>query len=141
MKSFSATIQVQAQPSVLWSILVDAPRYPEWDPGMDRIEGTIAPGHSLKVFTKQSPGRAFPVTVERFEPDRGMVWAGGLPLGMFRGVRTFELVPKDGGTEFRLNEVFSGWMSPLITRGIPDLNPVFAAFAAALKQRAEARAT
>lgn len=139
MKTFSATTTVAAPPAVLWAILIDAPRFPEWDPNLDHIEGTIALGNALKVFTKQSPGRAFPVTVRVFEPDRGMTWSGGMPLGLFKGERTFTLVPQsDGGTVFTLKEVFSGLLSPLIVRTIPDLDPVFAAFAAGLKQRAEA---
>jgi hypothetical protein len=66
-----------------------------------------------------------------------MVWTGGMPLGLFRGVRTYTLTPKDGGVEFSMTEVFSGLMSPLIAGSIPDLQPSFDEFAAALKRRAE----
>ena len=66
-----------------------------------------------------------------------MVWTGGMPLGLFKGVRTFSLTPKGGGVEFTMTEVFSGLMAPLITRSIPDLQPSFEEFAAALKRQAE----
>ena len=33
---------------------------------IDRIEGNIAPGEKIKVFTKLSPGRAFPAKVTDF---------------------------------------------------------------------------
>ena len=36
-----------------------------------------------------------------------------------------------------MREVFSGLMAPLISRSIPDLQPSFVEFAAALKQRVE----
>jgi hypothetical protein len=61
-----------------------------------------------------------------------MRWEGGLPLGLFRGVRTFSLTPHDGGTRFEMSETFSGLMAPLIVKSIPDLTPSFERFAAGL---------
>lgn len=67
-----------------------------------------------------------------------MVWRGGMPLGfLFRGERTFTLVPTDGGVEFTMHEAFTGLFAPLITKSIPDLTPAFDEFAACLKRRAE----
>ncbi len=57
-----------------------------------------------------------------------MVWVGGLPAGLFRGVRTFTLTPVDGGTELRMREEFSGPLLPLVWRGMPDLQPSFEQF-------------
>ena len=140
MKEFSATTTIAAPPEKIWSILTDAPRYPEWEPTVDRIEGTIAPDQQITAYTKLSPGRAFPVRVSTFEPNRKMVWRGGLPLGLFRGERTFTLTPQENGeTQIRVHEVFSGPLLPLIGRTLPDLNGAFAQFVAGLKQRAEAR--
>ena len=68
-----------------------------------------------------------------------MVWTGGMPLGLFKGERTFTLTRRgDGTVEFRMSEAFSGLLSPLIERSIPNLQPAFDEFAAALKKRAEA---
>ena len=36
-----------------------------------------------------------------------------------------------------MREVFTGLMAPLITKSIPDMQPVFDQFAADLKRRAE----
>ena len=52
MKVFSVNKTIAATPEAIWAILVDAPNYPNWDPGMDRIEGRIVPGEKIKVFTK-----------------------------------------------------------------------------------------
>ena len=83
-------------------------------------------------------GRAFPVTVSQFEPARRMIWKGGMPLGLFKGVRTFTLSPRtDGAVDFTMREEFSGLLAPLIGRAIPDLQPAFDEFAAALKREAE----
>lgn len=62
-----------------------------------------------------------------------------MPLGLFKGVRTFRLRARDDGEiEFAMREVYSGLLAPLITKSIPDLQPAFDAFAAALKAKAEA---
>ena len=143
MKTFAATSVIRAPAHVIWSILMDSPRWTEWDPSLDRIEGKIAAGEKVKVFSKLSPGRAFPVRVARLDPDRGMTWRGGMPLPfLFKGERTFDLVPTaDGAVEFRLKEVYTGLMSPMIERSLPDMQPAFEGFVAGLKQRAEAAAS
>ena len=138
MKSFNAAINIKASSDTIWRILTDAPNYPAWDPGVIRIEGRIAPGEKLTAWSKLSPDRAFPVRVTEFEPGRRMVWSGGMPLGLFKGVRTFTLLPKnDGSTDFALHEEFSGLLLPLIGRTIPDLTRTFQEFAAGLKAHAE----
>lgn len=120
-------------------MLADAPSYPEWDSGVERVEGEIAPGKRIKVYSEVNPGRAFPVTVAELEPGRRMTWRGGMPLGLFRGVRTFTLTPEgEGRTRFEMREEFSGPLLPLIWRSMPDLGPSFRQFASGLKQRAEA---
>jgi hypothetical protein len=141
MKSFSAKTNIKASPETIWRILTDAPNYPAWDPGVDRIEGTIAPGEKITAYTKFSPNRAFPAKVTEFVPGQKMTWTGGMPLGLFKGVRTFTLTPKgDGSVDFFLREEFSGPLLPLIGRSIPDLTKNFEAFAAGLKAQAEGAA-
>src|SRR5215210_4112402 len=107
MKTFSATTNIKASPETIWSILTDAPNYPAWDPGVDRIEGRIAPGQQITAYTKLSPNRAFPAKVTEFVPGQRMTWTGGMPLGLFKGVRTFSLIPQgDGSIDFTLREEF-----------------------------------
>jgi hypothetical protein len=60
-----------------------------------------------------------------------------MPLGLFRGMRTFTLEPAPSGTRFTMEEVYSGPLLPLIRRTMPDLQPSFDAFAAGLRERAE----
>ena len=135
---FSATTTIEASPETIWAILIDAPGYPQWDPGVERIEGRIALGEKIKAFTKLTPGRAFPAKVTEFVPGQKMTWAGGMPLGLFKGVRTFTLTPQENGTiYFTLREVFSGPLLPLIGRTIPDLTTTFQEFAEGLKKHAE----
>src|SRR5215475_12151669 len=131
MKVYRAATTIEASPEAIWAILTDAAGYPEWDPSVDRIEGRIAPGEKITAYTKLSPGRAFPATVIEFVPGRKMIWSSGLPLGLFKGERTFTLEPQSGGaTQFSLQEVFSGLLLGLFGRSIPDMTATFEQFAA-----------
>jgi hypothetical protein len=52
----------------IWAILTDGASFPSWDSGVDRVEGQIAPGETIKVSVKANPGRTFPVKVTEFKP-------------------------------------------------------------------------
>lgn len=138
MKSYDATATIQASPETIWAILTDASGYAGWDSGVEGVDGTIAPGETIKVRSEANPGRTFPVKVTDFQPGRSMTWTGGMPLGLFKGVRTFRLSPAgDGATRFEMREEYTGPLLPLIWRSMPDLGPSFAQFAGGLKERAE----
>jgi hypothetical protein len=139
MKSYEATSLIEANADAIWAILTDAPRLSQWNSGIDRVEGRIAPGETIKVFSKVAPGRAFPVTVSDFMPGRSMRWSGGMPLGLFKGVRTFTLSPQDGRTtRFTVREEYTGPLLPMIWKSMPDLGPSFQQFASGLKSEPEA---
>src|SRR2546427_6683670 len=109
MKSYEASSVIQADPERIWAILTDAPSYPTWDSGVVRIEGSIAPGEEIKVLSQANPKRAFPVKVTEFQPGKRMVWSGGMPLGLFKGVRTYTLTPQgSGATTFTMREEYTG---------------------------------
>jgi len=141
MKTYNVTTTINAKPSVIWSLLTDSRRYPEWNTTVTKIEGNIALGEQIKVYAKISPDQAFPVKVTAFEPDTAMTWQSGMPLGLFKGVRTYHLTPQNnngnGPVAFHMSEVFSGLLSPLIVPSIPDLTEPFEQFAACLKSKAE----
>jgi hypothetical protein len=138
MRFFEASSAIAASPAAIWAILVDGAQYPAWNSGVVSVDGRIASGETIKVVSAASPGRTFPVTVSEFSPGRSMTWSGGMPLGLFKGVRTFTLSPdSDGTTQFKVREEYSGPLLPMMWRSMPDLGPSFAQFAAGLKQRAE----
>src|SRR5262245_3827449 len=138
VKAYEAESMIDAGPEDIWTVLVDGAGYASWDSGVERVEGRIAPGATIKVFSKVSPGRAFPVRVTEFEPGRRMAWTGGMPMGLVRGVRTFTLSPEDDRrTRFRVREEYTGPLLGLMWRTMPDLGPSFEQFAGGLKARAE----
>lgn len=138
MKEYCTRINIDAPVDKVWEILMDTKKYPEWDPYAEKIEGDIRLGSRIKAFSKINPGRAFPVRVTKLEKNRRMVWQGGMPFGLFKGVRTFCLESLESGTtEFSMKEVFSGPMFALIGKSIPDMTDPFEKFAQGLKARAE----
>ena len=137
MKAYDATSVIEAAPATIWAILTDAPSYSRWDSGVISVDGRIAPGEKLRLVSEANPKRTFSLKVTEFRPGERMTWEGGMPLGLFRGVRTFSLSPQGNGTRFTVREQYTGALLPMIWRTMPDLGPSFQKFATGLKQRAE----
>ena len=138
MRHYEAISKISASPAAVWAVLSDGASWAAWDSGVDAVEGRIAPGETLKIRSQAAPGRAFPVKVTTFEAPRQLRFTGGMPLGLFKGVRTYELVPDADGTTFWMREEYTGPLLGLIWRSMPDLGPSFDRFARGLKQRVEA---
>lgn len=138
MTEYRVEKTIGASPEAVWAILIDAPIYPEWNPAVERIEGVIAPGETIELTATVNPKRAFKLKVTEFAPATTMTWAGGMPLGMFTGVRTFSLDAQDDATTtFVMHETYRGWMAGLMTKSMPDLTESFEQFAAGLKAKVE----
>lgn len=138
MKSFATRIVIQSPAENVWKVLTELPRWTEWNTTVERTAGSVSLGAKVTVFVKQSPGRAFPLRVTQFDSPRCMVWTGGMPLGLFRGTRVFELAsssPEE--TIFKMREDYTGPLAGIIGKSIPDLQPAFDEFARCLKREAE----
>lgn len=139
MRYYEATSTIAASQQAVWDVLADGEHWPSWDSGVDGVDGRIALGEKVKVRSAAAPGRAFAVKVTTFEAPTRLQFTGGMPLGLFRGVRTYDLSPNGSGTvTFRMREEYTGALLPMIWRSIPDLGPSFERFAQGLKQRVEA---
>jgi uncharacterized protein YndB with AHSA1/START domain len=137
MRPFEATATIEAPPEDVWAVLADSAGWSTWDSGVDGVDGVLAPGKQVTIRSAAAPGRAFPVRVTRFEPGACLELTGGLPLGLFRGVRTYRLRREGSATGFTMREEYSGPLTGLIGRSIPDLQPSFEQFVQGLKQRVE----
>ena len=138
MLAFEASSAIAASPEKVWGVLVQASDWPSWDSGVASVDGTIAPGKKLKIQSRVSPGRTFPVKVTKFASPGDLEFTGGMPFGLFKGVRTYTLeADKSGGTLFTMREEYTGPLAASIGKSIPDLNPSFQQFASGLKSRVE----
>ncbi|NEK59233.1 SRPBCC domain-containing protein [Geodermatophilus sabuli] len=139
MRSYESTASISAGADAVWRVLVDVGSWPAWDSGVQAVDGAVAPGATLTIRSRAAPGRAFPVRVTAVEPASRLELTGGLPLGLFRGVRTYTLTPDGAATTFRMREEFTGPLLGLIWRSMPDLQPSFDTFARGLEARVEGR--
>lgn len=137
MRFFESESTIAARPDEVWRVLVDTASWPKWDSGVVEVQGTPKLGEKIVVKSAVAPDRAFPVKVTEFDAPRRMVLTGGMPLGLFRGVRTYTLTNAGGSTLFRMREEYSGPMVGLIWKSMPDLTLSFRQFALGLKKRVE----
>jgi hypothetical protein len=137
VEHYESSITIEAPVDRVWDVLLDGAAYPSWGSGVARVEGTIIDGGKITVHSEVAPGRAFPVKVAIDRAAGVMTWTGGMPLGLFRGVRTFRVEPEANGASFSMREEFSGPLLGMIWKKMPDLQPSFDQFTAALKAEAE----
>ena len=149
MRVAEAEILVDAPTEVVWSVVADLDRYPEWNPFVVRVDvrdgGEPAVGSDLTLHVRWASGRGLRSheRITRLEPGRALEYefAGPIPrLGMVRARRLQTLEPAgDGRTRYRSDESFSGWLVKLMPLGA--VQDGFDRQAAALKVRAEALAS
>jgi len=135
-------IEIDAPAERVWSLLMDFPAYPRWNPFVRSIAGSPVVGQSLTVFVQPpgSRGMQFRPTVLVVDPPRELRWKGKLVVpGLFAGEHDFRLEPRpQGGLLFRQGEIFSGLLVPLLKRSLDGATRQgFVAMNEALKREAE----
>lgn len=147
-----ARVEIEAPLDVVWSVVLDVDRYPEWNPFVVRAECASPPavGDPIRLHVRWANGRSAtsPERISAVEPPEvaadGVRRAAlayvyeGLParLGLVRGTRWQRLSQTDGGpTTYDTVEEFAGPLVPLAGPG--RVAEGFARHAAALKVRAE----
>lgn len=129
-------VNIRAGAETIWALLTDAKDFPRWNSTVTSIDGRIREGERL-LLRVPGTSRTFSPKVSGVVASERMTWTGGFsPL--FKGVRTFQLEPRDdGSTDFTMMERFSGLMLPLVKGSLPDFGPVFERYAEDLKREAE----
>lgn len=137
-KRYHVVRKIEAPAQRAWDLLTDAESYPAWNPSIVSLEGPITEGGTISLVSAVNPKRTFRLEVTEMKAPTSMVWSDGMPLGLFKGVRTYRLIEQGDATEFSMTEEFSGPLSGLITKAIPDMTESFNQFADGLKAAAEA---
>ncbi len=117
-KHLSAAIEIEARAERVWDVLTDFAAYPQWNPFIRQVTGTLATGARLAVRITPPGGRGmtFRPTVLAATPDRELRWLGRtLVPGLFDGEHSFRLEPL-GADRVRLvqAERFSGLLVPVL---------------------------
>ncbi len=134
-------IEIAASPERVWSVLTDFAAYPVWNP-YQTFEGRAEPFAILQISSRDLTGRAlqvFNAAIWKLEPSRKLELLVG-KLFWLASRRIFHLDAVGDGMRLRHGLVFSGiasaWMSPS-AQEMESLRPLYVAFGAALKRRAE----
>ena len=142
MEQIEAFEEIDASPESVWAILTDFESYPEWNPFVRSISGTLAEGEELTVRIDPPDSRAwtFEPEVVAVDDGRRFAWLGRLLVPFaFDGYHEFRLDPTaDGGTRLLQRETFRGALVPLLLDEA-EIERGFAAMNRALKERAESR--
>lgn len=134
---FRAHRRIDAPAERVWSAVLDVGSWAEWGTGVTKVEGVARDGGKVKVHSEVSPGRAFPVRVAIDGDRRLMTFTGGMPLGLFKGFRTFRVSPDGDGAVLEVHEQFSGPLVGAMATRMPDLQPSFEKLAEGLKNHCE----
>ena len=145
MFTVEASVDIDAPPDRVWAVLLDLPRYREWNTLLVHLEGEPVLGQRITLRLAPPAGRTYtfrPVVTSHRPPER-FAWKAvtGVP-GIIDGEHVFELSAlPDGRTRLRNREVYSGLLSALMRRlpAMRDAQPGFERMNAELKQRTEQR--
>lgn len=140
-RSYQVARTIEAPAATIWDLLTDAERYADWNDAVISVEGPIELAATIKLVSTVDPKRTFKLKVREMRAPNHMVWTDGMPLGLFKGERTYTVSDAgDGRSDFAMIEEFSGPLAALVTKAIPDLTESFSTFADSLKTAAEAAA-
>ena len=142
---FSITTDVDAPAEIVFAVMTEIERWPEWTPTVTRVErldGSSLPltmGSRIRIVQPKVPPADWTVTA--IEAGRGFRLMSRSPGATV--VANHWAEPVGDGTRSRvtLSVTFSGWLGRLIGRMMRNLNERYLAQeAAGLKQRSEDKA-
>jgi hypothetical protein len=145
MQVLETAIDIDASPERVWEVLLDFPRYPEWNPFITSIAGPAVAGAELAVTLAPPEGRAITMhpEVQVVDERHRFAWLGrlGVPY-VFDGAHEFLVEPgSDGHVRFVQRETFRGVLVPFLRRVLARTRRGFEAMNRALKDRAEGTAS
>jgi uncharacterized protein YndB with AHSA1/START domain len=128
----AVTINIQADPAIVWTLLTNAADFPRWNSTVLSLEGEIKQGETIKLKSTLDEKRTFTLKIKEFEPERRLAW------GDRQGSRVYTIAKGEGDSiTFTMTEKIGGLLFPMYGRFIPPFDESFEQFAADLKKEAE----
>jgi hypothetical protein len=139
MRTISSTIDLDAAPEQVWTVLTDVAAHADWNPFIPHMAGSLEVGRRIDVRIAPPGGRAmtFHPTVTDVEPGRRLAWLGRfLVPGLFDGAHSFTLERLPGDrTRLVQSETFRGLLVPFTAGVLRSTEAGFAAMNQALGRR------
>lgn len=139
---YSDPVIINAPQTFVWEILVDLPRYGEWNPFTWRVDTTLRPGDDVDLYVRM-PRRGERLQREQVRSvDAPETLAWGMVMGrawLLNALRTQRLERIDAQRcRYHTWDAFEGGLTPLVVTlfGKP-IQDGFNAMALALKHHAE----
>jgi hypothetical protein len=144
-KQLNTEIIISCTPNIIWSILTNFDRYPEWNPFIRSVKGNKNVGEQLVVRLQPPDSKEFkfrPVIL-KYKQNEEFRWKGKLGInGIFDGEHYFMLVDLDNGqTRFIQGEKFGGILVPFMGKVLVKTKKGFELMNQALKEHCEKAAS
>ena len=128
----SVTIDIKAEPSIIWALLTNASDYPRWNSTVTSIDGKIGLGEKINLKSILDPKRTFKLKIKEFEINKKLIWGDAM------GNRVYSIAKNQaGGITFSMTEKIGSPLFPLFAKMIPPFEQSFEQFAGDLKKEAE----
>ncbi len=139
MRILRSDIVVEASPHRVWELLTDVTSYPEWNPLVPHMEGTLQRGEevTLQLSPTGQPQRDLEVKVAKAVPGEELVLrtrVGWIPV-LVAEHRLFLEPTEDGGTHVMQRQDLKGPLVPFIKDTILAVLDGIVAMNKALKAR------
>ncbi|MGD0227241.1 MAG: SRPBCC family protein [Terriglobia bacterium] len=141
MTHFSMTVDIQASPDRVWSVVRDIERWPEWTSTVASVQrtdaGPLAVGSRARILQPTLLPAEWQIT-ELDEGIRSFTWVTRSPGVQVTGRHRVE--ENGDGSRVTLSLEFSGFLGPLVARFYRSLNQRYIATEAeGLRKRCEAQ--
>jgi uncharacterized protein YndB with AHSA1/START domain len=139
----SVTVEIDAPPIVVWSVLVDYARYPEWNPYTVRVDTTLEIGSVIDLHLPDplKPGETFVNReyIRAVDAPHYLRYDTAAEIPDMHAVREQWVTDIGGGrSSYRTTDLFSGSLAAWIYEQQGDwVKSGFDSVAHALKARAE----
>jgi uncharacterized membrane protein len=127
---FNITVEIPAPAPLVWSVLADVERWPEWTASISRVQrfspGPLQFGSRVRIHQPKLPPAFWRVTV--LNPGAGFTWVSRTP-----GVRVtarHAVAATVNGSYVTLSVRYEGWLAGLLARWVGNLNEEYLALEA-----------
>lgn len=141
----SLSVEIAAPAELVWSILVDLPSYPQWNPYTVKVESSLRLGEPVNLFLPDPtrPGELLHVVeyLADFEPHRLLAWEMIASADNPDAARREQIIESTGprSCRYHTTDQFLGpTADQVMANHGPWVKQGFDAVALALKTRAEA---